>query len=324
MEKNLINLKVNPFIAIKWVLFVVFITMLVFYIKKYQHEFGFILSIKYRDLIPILLLQFVSIILSGLRFYVVLAFVSVKISFLTFLKHYNIGRFIPHGGNVYQAVMLKKSDNVGYGDFVSGVLSVKWMGIMFSMFLGIFIIAIFDPGIHIGKMTVLPLLILLIVLQIFMIPFLHLINGYLISSIRARSLPRLLIKITEVIQRIINIARNPFLLLKCFIIIILNKCVGILILYFLFLSIDTNVTISELAIYNIILELTTVITITPSSIGIREFLLGYLSLFMGTGFAQGVTVSIMARLIKFVIQGVLGIFFIMFDNDKVTVSKPAM
>ncbi|MCJ7773538.1 MAG: flippase-like domain-containing protein [Desulfobacterales bacterium] len=322
MGENLIKPNVRPFIVVKWVLFTVFISMLVFYIKRYQHEFSFILSIKYRKLIPIFLLQLASIILSGLRFYLVLASVGAKISFLTFLKHYNIGRFLPHGGNVYQAVMLKKSNSVGYGSFVSGVLSVKWMGIIFTMFLGTFIIAAFDPGIQIGRTSVLLLLISLLAFQILLIPILHFLYGYLTASNWMHRLPMLLIKLTEVIQRIIDIAKNPLLLFKCFIIIVLNKCIGILILYFLFRSIGENVNIAELAIYNICLELTTVITLSPSNIGVREFFLGYLSLFMGTGFAQGVTVSMLARLIKFVIQGVLSIFYIMFDKDKITVSTP--
>ncbi|RLC30773.1 MAG: hypothetical protein DRH37_04605 [Deltaproteobacteria bacterium] len=302
--------------VLRWFLFVLVVSMLVAYFVRHLHEFTFILTIKLRYLIPAAMLKFLGLTIAALRFHLIVTFVSHKIPFLTAFRYFVVGQFLPHGGNVYRAVMLKKSDDISYRKYLSVLLSFKWINLAFTALLGTLIIGVLAPDMCMGKISALWLFASIFLILLSVIPLFRLAGKYLPTNPQTRGPFRVRTIVSRVLESTAVTIKNRPLLLKCFFFIFSNKCISIVTLYLLFRSIGTVCSLPALVIYMVILDLSGVITITPSNIGIREFLLGYLTLSMGITVAQGITVSIMLRMIKFTVQGTLSALLILTDRGK--------
>ena len=307
--KRLIN-------GIKCLLMVVVLTLLVLYISKNITEFKFILTLKFQYLLPACLLYLLSYPLAAYRFYMAIVSISHPIPFQEFFKYFIVGQFLPHGGNVYRAVMLKKMNNVSYEDFIAAMLSHKWYTQIFTLFFGCVIILIYNPKICIEKWPLLPALIILLIVHILLI----IASQSLLSHFKPTGYPgrtgRYLLKAMGAATSTLKTFRNPVLFLKNAVTMLIHTIISILGLHLLFISIDAPSNIIALTVYFTVLTLSSAITITPSNLGVREFLLGFLSHAMGTGLAQGLTVSLISRLINLLIQGTLSMVALLSDYPK--------
>jgi len=306
----------TPFTVLKWFLLLVVCTILVLYVVRNRQEFYFILTIRLQYLLPILALSFLEATISGYRFSLILTAVSHRLPFQTALKYYVVGQFFPQGGNVYRAVMLKKTDNVGYGRFVSGMFSFKWMNIVFSLLLGIVILAIYRPDIQIQNVAILPLFSIALLLLTVAIPVCNAMYRGLRSLETDSVLLKPLIVVTGVIARTMSMLKSPRLLFWNGLIVGLSACIGIFFLYFFFKSIDAPTDLITVTIYVVVLRAAKVVTLTPGNLGIREFLLGFLSHAGGTGIAQGISVSVMWRLTNLLTVGTMSIIILLLDKKR--------
>jgi uncharacterized membrane protein YbhN (UPF0104 family) len=309
-----VPLKSTPFAVLKWLLLAVVCTLLVIYVVRNRQEFYFLLRIRLEYLLPIVALSLLEETLAACRFYLVLTAVTHRVHFWTTFRHFVVGQFLPQGGNVYRAVMLKKTDNVDYGRFVSGMFSFKWMNVAFSSLLGIMIIAIYDPHIQIQHVTILPLLSVVLLLLVVAVPACNAIHRGLRSLDTDSFLLKPLIVITEIIGRTMSLMKSPRLLFLNGLIVWLSVCINIFVLYFFFKSIGSPRDLVTLTIYVVVLRAAKVITLTPANLGIREFLLGLLSHAGGGGMAQGISVSVMWRLTRILTVGAMSVVMLLVDE----------
>jgi uncharacterized membrane protein YbhN (UPF0104 family) len=212
--------------------------------------------------------------------------------------------------------MLKKTDNVDYGRFISGMFSFKWMNVVFSLLLGIMIIAIYDPHIQIQDVTILPLLSIVLLLLVAAIPVCNAMYRGLQSLDSDAVFLKPMIVITEVIARTMSLLKSPRLLILNGLIVGLSACINIFILYFFFKSIDTPKALVTLTIYVVVLRAVKVIPLTPGNLGIREFLLGFLARAGGSGIAQGISVSVMWRLTSILTVGAMSIMMLLLERKR--------
>jgi uncharacterized membrane protein YbhN (UPF0104 family) len=108
----------------------------------------------------------------------------------------------------------------------------------------------------------------------------------------------------------------PRLLFLNGVIVCLNACINIFLLYFFFKSIGTPKDLITLTIYVVVLRAVRIITLTPGNWGIREFLLGFLSHAGGSGIAQGISVSVIWRLTNIVTMGLMGIITLLVERKR--------
>ena len=308
--------RIDLFNKIKWGLLPVVIGLLVFYVLDHRNEFNFLLTIEIKYLFLIVLLDLVGIPLAAYRFHLVLKSISHRIPFLVVFKHHIIGQFLPQGGNLYRAVMLKKSDDISYEKYIAVMLSLKWMAHIFSLLLGIIVISIYNPQIKFDKIPLLPLFVVLLLFQVLFVVLSPALYRKCHLKDSLYPLKNYVLKAVSITNRVFNTIKDRTLITNSFLIIFINTSIGIFVLHLFFKSIHSPTNLVTLTIYVIFMRLSTVITLTPSNIGIREFLFGFLSHSMGTGLAQGIAVSVMARIVTFGIQGMLSVIMLLVDDKR--------
>jgi uncharacterized protein (TIRG00374 family) len=308
----------------KMLLMVVLLILLALFVYKHKQEFQFILSMKTGYLFPVFLLISVGQVFTAYHFNLVITCVSHPISFFTAFKYFTLGAFInvfvPHGGGVYRAVMFKKDGNIRYRDAISILVSFGWLSTLVSLGMGIAIVAIYKPAMQIKEVPVLLFFILLLLVQVLSIRALDLwVQRF--HSPRREGLRRILQMGGDIVERITAVMKNAPLLLKSIILICLNVGITIWALYLLFASIGVSADITYLTIYAVTIRLSSVIELTPGNLGVREFVFALLSSGMGQGAAQGITISMMWRLITVFSKGVLSLAAVAIDKSQ-SAAKP--
>jgi len=296
---------------IKWVILAVVLVLLVNYLIQHSHEFSFLKKIKIEYIIPVILLNIFVLLLSYYRFDMMLTYVSHRIPHYTVFKYFIFGRFInkfiPYGGSVYRAIMYKKSDGVSYKKYIASNVSFDWLNLIYSTLLGMAVIGFYDPSLKIRSTPLLPLLIGVLLLLILGIPLAKKVLTLIAHSISAGSFRKRMDEIAEIIDRVTDVLKNRSILFRNSIIITLIICSNLISFKLLFKSIGVDVDLAMLLVYLIIIRFFRAMRITPANLGIREFLLGFLSYSLGTGAAEGIAVSIMMRLITLLVQGSLSL-----------------
>ncbi|MDQ1353985.1 MAG: hypothetical protein QG657_4294 [Acidobacteriota bacterium] len=302
----------------KMLLMFVLLILLALFVYKHQEEFQFILSMKTGYLFPAFLLISVGQVLTAYHFNLVITCVSHPISFFTAFKYFTLGAFInvfvPHGGGVYRTVMFKKDGNIRYRDGISILVSFGWLSTLVSLGMGVIIVAIYKPAMQLKEVPVLLFFILLLLVQVLSIRALDLwVQKF--HSPRREGLRRILQMGGDIVERITAVMKNTPLLLKSIILISVNVGLTIWALNLLFASIGAPADITYLTIYAVTIRLSSVIELTPGNLGVREFVFALLSSGMGQGAAQGITISMMWRLITVISKGVLSLAAVAIDKS---------
>ncbi|MCP3932323.1 MAG: flippase-like domain-containing protein [Bacteroidetes bacterium] len=274
----------------------------IYYIYNHQSDFKFLLSINPIFYIPITLLTIVRMILRGVSFYVVLSTILPEISFLNSFKNYIFAQFLPQGGVVYQGMALKKTYGLSYKKFLAFLLAFKVLNILILLTVSSIVITIFDRDIRIGGIPLNILFVLLMVLSVCLI-----ISSWAIvqhyPNVRTRYAGnKIVASIFEVHKTIYRIFLDRKNLLAILIVVTVNGAISVAILFFIFHSIGNPQSIVNLIIYSTTLKLLSMFRITPSNIGVRELLIGYLASVLGASTAEGITVSLIERLVKLFVQ----------------------
>jgi len=296
---------------IKWIILAVVLVLLINYIIQHIHEFSFLKDIRVEYLIPVILLNIFVLLLSCYRFDMLLTHISHRIPRYTVFKYFIFGRFInkfiPYGGSIYRAIMFKKSDGVSYKNYIASNASFDWLNLIYSTLLGIAVISFYDPQLKIQSAPLLPIFIGAHLVFILTIPLAKKVLARINRSLFDGSFRKRTREMAEIVDRVIDALRNRPIFFRNSIIITLIIGSNLISFNFLFKSIGMDTDLVVLLVYLIILRFFKAMRITPANLGIREFLLGFLSYSMGTGAAEGIAVSIMMRLITLSVQGSLSL-----------------
>jgi hypothetical protein len=304
----------SPAQIIKAIILVVALILLINYIVTHRADFGAITGIQLKYILPVLLLSGINLLLSCMRFRMMMTHLAHRIPFLTVLKHFAHGRFLnrflPMGGSVYRAIMFKKTDGVSYKNYVAINLSFDWLNILCSSLLGILVLAIYDPGLSLRSVPLLPLFGAVLLLLIVSLPMAA--AGIRMAG-RVFSSPAILKRCeeaSEIVAGVRRVLKNRAIFLSNSVIITLIIAGTLASYHLLFKSIGVDTDPVVLLVYLIILRFFRIIRITPANLGIREFLLGFMTHTLGTGAAEGVLVSLLMRLVTILVQGALSLGFV--------------
>ena len=313
--------------SVKWIILSAVLILLVNYLIRHSHEFHFLTKIRMEYIIPVILLNIFVLLLSCYRFDMMLVHVSHRIPRYTVFKYFIFGRiinrFVPYGGSVYRAIMFKKSNGVSYKKYIASNVAFDWLNLIYSTLFGVVVIGVYDPQLKIRSIPLLPLFIGALVLLIVGIPLAKTVLTRFSRSVPAGSFKVRVDEISEIFDQFIYVLKNRRIFFSNSIIISLIIGISLISFNLLFKSIDVDTDLAVLLVYLIILRFFKAMRITPANLGIREFLLGFLSYSFGTGAAEGIAVSIMMRLVTLCVQGGLsmGIFAVegahrLFRGDK--------
>jgi glycosyltransferase involved in cell wall biosynthesis/uncharacterized membrane protein YbhN (UPF0104 family) len=314
--------------AARQLLFFIIFTLFIFYVYRHWQEFRFIFSLQTLYLLPVLALNGVGLLLSGYRLYLVLAYFSRPISYLTAFKYFILGgfinKFLPLGGGLFRLMMFKRDSQIRYRDGISTLISFGWLNALVSLAAGIFIIGITEPGSRFQQVPVIGIFLALLLIQVLSIPVLR----FLVKKFHfppqdtgggatREPLPglRRLVQIGgDIVQRTTDIMKNQPILWKSTLIILFNIGITIAVLHLLFQSIGKPIDLTLATILTVTLRLSSVVELTPGNLGIREFLCGFLTSGLGQGMAPGITISMMWRLIAIFNKGFLSLLVLMKDK----------
>ncbi len=326
----MLQLKITrPARLIKSALLVIVLVLLVNYLVTHSSDFSAISKIKLKYILPVILLSCIGLLLSSIRFYMMLTYLSHPIPFITVLKYFTQGRFLNRflvfGGSVYRAIMFKQSDGISYKKYLAINLSFDWLNMLYTALLGVIVIAVYDSHLHIRAIPLLPVFGIVCVLLILAFPVAKAIISLLNRAVSATSIRARMEEISEIIDGVIRVLKNRTIFLSNSVIISLIIGSSWVSYKLLFKSIAVDTDLVVLLVYLIILRFFRIIRITPANLGVREFLLGFLTYSFGTGAAEGILVSLLMRLVTLLVQGGLSFGFFaveaikrFFHSDKIS------
>jgi len=303
---------------IKWLILVLVLALLINYIVQHSHEFHFLKNIRQKYIIPVVLLNIFGQFLSYFRFDMMLTYVSHRIPRMTVFKYFIFGRFInkffPYGGSVYRAIMFKKSDGVSYKKYIASNVSFDWLNLIYSTLFGVLVIGVYDPQLKIRSLPLLPLFITVLILFSIAVPLAKTVLTRINRHVSESRFHQRVHELAEIIDRVLDVLKNRPIFLSSSVIIALLIGSSLISYHLLFKSIGVDANLVVLLVYLVIIRFFRVMRITPANLGIREFLLGFLSYSLGTGAAQGVAVSVMMRLVTLSVQGALSLIVFAADS----------
>ena len=303
-------------IAIKYSLLLIIGFILINFVKTNQDDFEFLHQIHYSDLLVILILTFVSTVLEAYRFYSLVTLSAKAIHYKTCLQYFVVGgvlgAIVPQGANLYKSINLKIRNAVNYKRYFSYQIFLYWSLLASTLLVSTIFTGIFAKTLNIRGLNIFYTFLILCILHLF-VPFC--IKPLLrLFSTSNRSINKVLDQIRTILSDFHIITKNYSLLSQNLLLILLNIVTGMGILYFTFKGIGLLTPTIDLLIYISIIRLSNVIQITPGNLGVREFILGFLTDSMGFNYAAGITVALIARLTLFLVQGLLSIFLIFTDK----------
>ena len=301
----------RPAQVIRGGILLVVLALLIRYVITHGSEFRALSSIKLEYLLPVILLNSLSLLLSSIRFRLFLTQISHNIPFYTVFKYFTYGRFLnrflPLGGSVYRAIMLKKTDGLSYKKYLASNLAFDWLNMLYSTLLGAVVLVLYDPSLRIGFFPMLPAFFAGLVVLLLAFPLARAGIRLLRRLFKSPRLRSRVEEASEIVAAMADALKNRSVFAGSSAIITLILAGSLLSYYLLFRSIGVDTDFVILLVYLIVLRFLKVFRLTPANLGIREFLLGFLTYSMGTGTADGILVALLMRLAMLLVQGVLSI-----------------
>ena len=294
---------------LRWLLAIFCLAYLVKFFYQQRASIKIAFSISILTIIYILILQFISYLLTILRFKIVLEKCSQKkLKFLTWTKTYILGRFlntiIPQSGNLYRGIFLKKNFDISYTRYITAFSSFAWMDTILNLLFALIVILGLEPAFKIGTLTGWKLLAITISALMLLPIFLEII--FKKTQFKNRHINWAHLKLSEVLTVSVSNLKDKTYMLKIVLVGIIMFARTCLAFYVYFSIFDINVTLPVLLVFTALYKLSTFIIITPSNIGVQELAYGFLSRQVGIGMAQGVILSAFIRVVTVSIILILG------------------
>jgi uncharacterized membrane protein YbhN (UPF0104 family) len=241
--------------------------------------------------------------LAGLKLSTIINKENVQISNIEWLYYFAKGRLIssiiPQGGNLHNALVLKKEYNIKYSKFASDFLTFAWLDIIINLLICALILIVINPTFSMGSLNLLKITIIFIILLI-IAPFLFdiLIKKF---SIRNEILKYKFILIFEVIvNNVVKIKGYPNIIIKNLLYSFLTFSSNVLIVIMTYASLNQSITLEAGSMFAAIIKIGSLIQVVPGNIGIMEFAYGFLANKINISINTGILVSMIIRISGFI------------------------
>jgi uncharacterized membrane protein YbhN (UPF0104 family) len=211
----------------------------------------------------------------------------------------------PQLGGVYRAVALKREHGVPYGSYASGLLVFAWLDLVLGALLASVAIFVLQPGLQLGAMPVLPVLIAAVA-TLAVAPF---AAGRLLSLYPGRQsfVARARAKAATVFIGVGAALKAPAFLLRYLLLTVVVTLEQVTTIWLLFRALGADLPLSTLLLFQVAFKVSTQVALTPANLGITELLFGLLSYAADFTLEQGIAVSLLYRAVSTTMVAVLGV-----------------
>jgi hypothetical protein len=234
-----------------------------------------------------------------------------KIPYLQFFRIFifglTINKIFPQSGNIYRSITLKNRFGIAYTSYISAYSSFAWLDSWQNMIIAIAILALNQSSFQLWGVNAIFLLSALAVI-IVCAPFLF----YILSTGFKKLYDRpfwIHSKLAEVLYTILSNLRDLNFLFKISLMGILVFTTTCGLFFLCFETIDIHLPPSQLALFYALYKITAITNITPGNFGIRELAYGILSEQLQLTMADGVFVSVIIRILNYIV--LFSLFFFM-------------
>jgi len=311
-KKNTINL-----FSFFWKLANIFITILssIIVIKiLHDNSWAFIklLNFEPKHVLFILILFFVLFIISFIPVFLIFKRLSREpITFWQLLPVLTIGRMAnilaPRSGIIYKAFAFKSNFNLSYTQYINIFALFSWLTLLLNLFLAAFMILMVMPGLKLFQFSV-----LYIIIGFFGVvltgPFLiHYI--LLLFKFKRPLTVKIHEKLTGLFQAMTAHGKDKRLLSHIFFFSVSSFVLTVVLFKLIFVGMNVPIGYEHIALLSIVRKISNLFFITPGNIGVQELLYGAVCESIGIGTAQGIIVSVILRLVGYIIIFPMGIAF---------------
>lgn len=281
-----------------WGLFALSLIGTVVLVWQRGEDLSLLRALDLPAIVALVLLQGVYLVLQSGRFHVVLRQVAAQpVGFWPWLQLFVVGRFlnlfVPQGGNVYRAYLLKHRFGVPYTRFVTAFANAPWIAMVLNFAIGSVAVALLAPGVAVAGWP-LWLLLGLAALATAAVPF---VAALVLPRLprRCRWLAWLHARVAEVLGLTLASLRDARYLGRVSAWTLAAFAQAVLMLWVCFAALGTRVGVAEAVAFYVLLQLATYLTVTPGNLGVQELAFAFLAVGMGSGAVDGVLVSGLLR-----------------------------
>jgi len=277
----------------------------IFYVNRHIDEFKNIAQLSVGYTLILLIVGLAVIFVRGLFTKVVVSIFGIK---LAFREYFGIsivttmGNYLMpfRGGAGVRAIYLKKKHKLPYSLFLSTLAANYVMIFLVNSLAGIIAIGL----IYVSYQVFSPIILAIVVLI-----FLILLTIIVLSP----QLPAYKNKILNVISRTLEgwnkIRKDSKIVLRIFLLTLLNSSLNLLIIYFVFHAFSLDISLTQSLFISSLTALSMLISITPGSLGITEAVIVFSSQLFKMIPAQGLLVAALNRSIMLFWTFTLGPIF---------------
>jgi uncharacterized membrane protein YbhN (UPF0104 family) len=213
--------------------------------------------------------------------------------------------FVPQLGNVYRAFVLKRNHSVPYSLYGSGLFAFVWLDLIMGLLLAIVVIALLEPGFHLGTLPAMPVLALLAV-ALFFSPFVaaRVLRRLFAASEKLRKIGD---RSADLLLLAGGVARQPSFLLQAFSLNLAMAAVQVSTLALAFHAVAADVSLGRLMLFQIIVKLSNQIVVTPGNLGLTELAYGVLAEAASSGVEHGIAVGLLTRTLGVAVVTAVGL-----------------
>ncbi len=286
----------------------IFITLLIlisiiFFVLK-KEEISNILDISISLILILIVLNFVTLVVNGLRILVLMEPYNIKLNpseWLGVSILNTAGNYLTpfQGGLFFRSIYFKKKYNFPYTSFITTVLASYIVGFFIYGVFGVILVLFFNSNF----LFKLPLLIFFLILSI--------ITLYIIlfsPKIKDTKI-KLFNRIIKIINEWSNISKKKTFVLKLLLIEFFSLVLIALRMFYSFKAISYSLGFVSSLFVSIFFSMSVLLSITPAGLGIRESFVGISSQIIGLNFDKGVIATSIDRIIIIILIIFLGPLF---------------
>lgn len=288
---------------LQWLVLLLCLAFIVRFFGTRRDDLRLLLNLSRVAVAALLVLHVVYFVLHGYRYQIVMEKCGGRpIGFGPWFHVFILGRFLntmfPQAGTLYRAVHLKRDHQVSHTRYVSGLFSFAWMDTGLNLVVALVVIGWTDPGLRVGPLPAMYLVagVTVLVAGVPMLADLVLRS----TTIRVRFLAWLHARLAEVVRVSVQNLRDAVYLAKVAsvgLVVFGHFC---LILYIGFRSLGIRVGVGEVVLFYLLIKASTYVNVTPGNLGVLEIGCGILGAQMQIGMAEGMLVSAILRIIRYI------------------------
>ena len=284
--------------ALPWLLLVLAVIATVILVVARGEDLQSLRDVQPGFLALLLVMQVVYLGVQSARFHVVLVrFAEQRVGFWAWMRMFVIGRFlnlfIPHAGNVYRAVEVRRRFDVRIQDFLVAFINTPWLAMILNYAFGALFVGLLAGDVVVAGW---PLWLLLTAAMVVtsLAPLVALSILPLFPQ-RIRAAAWLRGRLQEMVGVTLQSLREPSYLWRVTFWTLIAFVQASTMLWIGFVALGVPVGVAEAIAFYVLLQLATYVQVTPGNLGLQELAFAALSAGFGAAATDGVLVSTIVR-----------------------------